>query len=230
MKHIYILIGNYGSGKTELALNFAFESAANAKKTLLIDLDMNNPYFRLSEKKNLVAAKEIRLITPNYVSTGVEALSLPAEVSAAFDTEWDTVVFDVAGDGTGATILGRYKQNFAALAPGQLEVLNVINLRRPLSGSTDKILKLTTELERCSRLKLTGYINNTNLAAETGADELTDGYYALKEVSQKTGIPVAYTTGKKELLERFLANGFDNAYIGTPKEIVTYMRRDHWEP
>ena len=225
MKHIYILIGNYGSGKTELALNFALESAYNGKSTLLVDLDMNNPYFRLSEKKELVESCGIRLITPNFVSTGVEALSLPAEVSSAFDMDWDAVIFDVAGDGTGATILGRYKHNFSALAPEQLEVLNVVNLRRPLSGSVERIIALTTELERCSRLKITGFINNTNLAVETGEDELRDGYFALREASEKTGVPVMYTTGKKEYLEIFLSEGYDPQFIGDPKEIKTYMRR-----
>ena len=97
MKKIYVMIGNYGSGKSELALNFAFK-AAETGKTELIDLDLVNTYFRLTERGKLVEQKEIRLISPNYACSGVETLSLPAEVASAFAMNWDTVVFDVGGD------------------------------------------------------------------------------------------------------------------------------------
>ena len=136
MKKIYVMIGNYGSGKSELALNFAFK-AAETGKTELIDLDLVNTYFRLTERGKLVEQKEIRLISPNYACSGVETLSLPAEVASAFAMNWDTVVFDVGGDAVGSTALGRYYedfQDFMAMGPEQLEVLNVVNIRRPLAG------------------------------------------------------------------------------------------------
>lgn len=140
MKKIYVMIGNYGSGKSELALNFAFK-AAETGKTELIDLDLVNTYFRLTERGKLVEQKEIRLISPNYACSGVETLSLPAEVASAFAMNWDTVVFDVGGDAVGSTALGRYYedfQDFMAMGPEQLEVLNVVNIRRPLAGTVDQ--------------------------------------------------------------------------------------------
>ena len=139
MKKIYVMIGNYGSGKSELALNFAFK-AAETGKTELIDLDLVNTYFRLTERGKLVEQKEIRLISPNYACSGVETLSLPAEVASAFAMNWDTVVFDVGGDAVGSTALGRYYedfQDFMAMGPEQLEVLNVVNIRRPLAGTVE---------------------------------------------------------------------------------------------
>lgn len=98
MKEVIVLIGNYGSGKTELALNFAFRAAREGKKVELIDLDMVNTYFRLTDRGNLIKSREIRLVSPNYVHTSVETLSLPAEVASAFALDWDTVIFDVGGD------------------------------------------------------------------------------------------------------------------------------------
>ena len=97
MKKVYVFIGSFGSGKTELALNLAFRAAA-CGKTELIDLDLVNTYFRLSEHRRQIEAAGIRLISPNYVSTNVETLSLPAEVVSAFDQPWDTVVFYAGGD------------------------------------------------------------------------------------------------------------------------------------
>ena len=227
MKKVYVFIGNYGSGKTELALNFAFKAAEHGR-TELLDIDMVKTYFRLAEHGRMTRMKEIRLVSPNYACTGVETLSLPAEVASAFAMDWDTVIFDAGGDAVGSTALGRYHQDFMELEPGALEVLNVVNIRRPLAGTVEKIVRLQEEMELHSRLKITGMINNTNLAQMTGPDELRDGYEMIREVSKITGVPVKYTSGRKELLEQFLSEGHDPAYIGTPVPIETYMHRD-WD-
>ena len=228
MKKVYVLIGNYGSGKTELALNFAINAAAEGGRTELLDLDMVNTYFRLTEHGKMTEMKEIRLVSPNYACSGIETLSLPAEVASAFDMDWDTVVFDVGGDAVGSTALGRYHQDFIDLEPGSLEVLNVVNIRRPLAGTVEKIIRLQEEMQIHSRLKITGMINNTNLAQMTTPAELRDGYEMIKQVSEITGVPVLYTSGRKEMLDIFLAEGHDPKYIGTLMPIDTYMHRD-WD-
>jgi hypothetical protein len=227
-KKMYVLIGNYGSGKTELALNFAIGAAARGERTELLDLDMVNTYFRLTEPGRLMRMKDIRVVSPNFTNSSVETLSLPAEVQSAFAMDWDTVVFDVGGDAVGSTALGRYHQDFEALDPANLEVLNVVNIRRPLSGTVEKIIRLQEEMEVHSRLKITGMINNTNLAQVTTPEELRDGYEMIRQVSEKTRVPVLYTSGKKAMLDLFLAEGHDPRYIGTPFPIDTYMARD-WE-
>ena len=224
---MYVLIGNYGSGKSELALNFAFEAAKHGR-TELIELDMVNTYFRLTERGKMVSQKEIRLVSPNFACSGIETLSLPAEVQSAFALDWDTVVFDVGGDAVGSTALGRYHEDFMELEPGALEVLNVVNTRRPLAGTVEKVLHLQEEMQIHSRLKITGMINNTNLATATTTEELRHGYEILKEVSRISGIPVAYTSGKKDMLDAFLAEGHDPQYVGKPLVIDTYMQRD-WD-
>ena len=227
-KRMIILIGNYGSGKTELALNLAVQAAARGERTELLDLDMVNTYFRLTEPGRLTKMKEIRVVSPNFTNSGIETLSLPAEVQSAFAMDWDTVVFDVGGDAAGSTALGRYHEDFMLLEEGCLEVLNVINIRRPLSGTLERILSLQEEMQVHSRLKITGLINNTNLARSTGPEELRDGYELIRQVSERTGIPVRYTAGKQAMLDRFLSEGHDVRYIGTPLAIDTYMARD-WE-
>ena len=227
MKKMIVLIGNYGSGKTELAINFAMK-AAQSGRTELIDLDMVNTYFRLTEPGRMTRMKEVRLVSPNYTNSSVETLSLPAEVQSAFAMDWDTVVFDAGGDAAGSTALGRYHQDFMELEEGALEVLNVVNIRRLLSGTGEKIIHIQQEMELHSRLKITGMINNTNLSVATTPAELRDGYEMIREVSERTGVPVRYTSGRKEMLEQFLSEGHDPAFIGEPMEIETYMARD-WD-
>lgn len=228
MKRVKVLIGNYGSGKSELALNFAMQAAARGEKTELIDLDMVNTYFRLTERGKMVGQKEIRLVSPNFACSGIETLSLPAEVSSAFVLDWDTVIFDVGGDDVGSTALGRYHTDFMELEEGALEVLNVVNIRRPLSSTVEKIQRLQEGMQAHARLQITGMINNSNLATMTGPDDLWDGYEVLKEVSRITGIPVAYTTGKQEFLDAFLARDPDMNYVGKLIPIDMYMHRD-WD-
>lgn len=228
MKEVIVLIGNYGSGKTELALNFAFQAANQGKKVELLDLDMVNTYFRLTDRKGLIKSKEIRLVSPNFANSGIETLSLPAEVASAFALDWDTVIFDVGGDPAGATALGRYREDFEALPEGSLTVLNVVNTRRPMAGTADKLLSLMEGMQRHSRQKVSGFVNNTNLARMAGVDDLRDGYEIIREASERSGVPVLYTTGRPDLLEQFIAEGHDPKYIGTPMPIETYMHRD-WE-
>lgn len=228
MKDVKVLIGNYGSGKSELALNFAMQAAARGNRTELLDLDMVNTYFRLTERGKMVEQKEIRLVSPNFACSGIETLSLPAEVSSAFVLDWDTVIFDVGGDDVGATALGRYHRDFMALEPGALEVLNVVNIRRPLASTVEKIHRLQEGMQTHARLQITGMINNTNLSTMTSADDLWDGYELLRQVVELTGIPVAYTTGKKDILDAFLARDPDPKYVGKPVAIDVYMHRD-WD-
>ena len=205
MKKMMVLIGNYGSGKSELALNFAFAAAERGERTELLDLDMVNTYFRLTERGKQVEMKEIRLVSPNFANSGIETLSLQAEVQSAFALDWDTVIFDVGGDAVGSTALGRYHEDFMQLEEGALEVLNVVNIRRPLAGTVEKVMHLHEEMQIHSRLKITGMINITNLAELTTVQALQDGYEIIKEVSERTGVPVKYTSGRRELLEQFLA-------------------------
>ena len=114
------------------------------------------------------------------------------------------------------------------LPEGSLTVLNVVNTRRPMAGTPDKLLSLMEGLQRHSRLKVDGFVNNTNLARLATADDLRDGYEVIREASERSGVPVLYTTGRPDLLEQFMSEGHDPRYIGTAMPIETYMHRD-WE-
>lgn len=228
MKDVKVLIGNYGSGKSELALNFAMQAAARGDRTELIDLDMVNTYFRLTERGKLVEQKEIRLISPNFACSSIETLSLRPRWHRVCSGLGTVSSLTSAVTMSGATALGRYHRDFAALPEGALEVLNVVNIRRPLASTLEKVLHLQEGMQTHARLRITGMINNTNLSTMTSAADLWDGYELLREVADRTGIPVAYTTGKKEFLEAFLAKSPDPAYVGRPVAIDMYMHRD-WD-
>ena len=229
MKQILLLIGNYGSGKTEIALNLAVRAAAQGKKTQVIDLDRINDYFRMSDHVQLLQQKQINLVSPTFAGSGVTQTNMPAAVGSAFAQDWDLVIFDVGGDPAGALSLARYHSDFADLAPGQLEVYDVLNVRRPMCETPEKILKLMGELEGFARQKVTGFIHNSNLQAWASARDLRDGYPVVKEASLRSGIPVVYTSGRPEFLSEFLADeGLETAFLGQPLPLETYMHRS-WD-
>lgn len=228
MKKIVILIGNYCSGKTEIAMNMAMLSASQGKRTQVIDLDRINDYFRMSDHIQMLIDKCINVVSPSFVGKGLTQTVMPAQVASAFDSDWDLVIFDVGGDQAGALSLARYHQDFAALEPGQLEVCDIVNVFRPMSESPEKIIKLKGELEGFARQTVTGFVNNSNLLNYASADDLRQGYDILRETSDLTGIPIVHTTGRKKFLDEFLADGRDPKYIGTPLALETYMHRS-WD-
>lgn len=228
MKKIVILIGNYCSGKTEIAMNMAMLSASQGKRMQVIDLDRINDYFRMSDHIQMLIDKCINVVSPSFVGKGLTQTVMPAQVASAFDSDWDLVIFDVGGDQAGALSLARYHQDFAALEPGQLEVYDIVNVFRPMSESPEKIIKLKGELEGFARQTVTGFVNNSNLLNYASADDLRQGYDILRETSDLTGIPIVHTTGRKKFLDEFLADGRDPKYIGTPLALETYMHRS-WD-
>ena len=228
MKKIVVLIGNYGSGKTEIALNLAVHAAEQGQNTLVIDLDKVNDYFRMSDRVTLLEARNINVVSPTFAGKGVTPSNMSSAVASAFDGDWDFVVFDVGGDAAGSLSLGRYHTDFLALEAGQLEVYDIVNVFRPMSDTPEKILKLKAEMEDFARLRVTGFVNNANLLNYASADDLRRGYEVLKETVRLSGIPVVHTTGRKEYLEQFLADGRDPEFIGEPIPLETYMHRS-WE-
>ena len=226
MKKVVILIGNYGSGKTEIALNMAVAAAAEGKKTQVIDLDRINDYFRMSDHVKLLEERSIDLVSPTFVGAGLTQTNMPAAVGSAFARDWDLVIFDVGGDPAGALSLARYRMDFDTLEPGQLEVYDIINIRRPMSETPEKILKLKSDMEGFARQTVTGFIHNSNLQDWASAQDLIDGYPVVRAASEMSGIPVVYTTARKDFLDEFLQEeSLDRQYIGTPLALELYMHR-----
>lgn len=201
-KKFYIYIGCYGCGKTELSMNTAIQAAREGKKVALVDLDIVNPYFRSGFHGELLTEAGVRLIASEYTLEASDVPVVTPEVNATFDGDFDVVIFDVGGDPVGATALGQYYDKFMAIPEEDLNVLFVINTRRPLTLNKEDIIEMMDKVQRSARIGITGFINNTNLAAETYADLIIEGDSIIKEVSEETGIPVTGFGVQPEIFEK----------------------------
>ena len=231
-KKYFIFVGNFGSGKTELALHFAESSAEAGNPTTLVDMDVINPYFRATERRKEMAEKGVRLIEQNYATANVEIITVTPEVYSAFIPGEGTVIFDVGGDGIGSRAIGQYKPYFDRIAPEDIRVWLVVNCHRPLSSTPERVIKILRDIEANSRLTVTGLVNNSNMSYETNGEYIAAGYDVLSRVSRETGLPVIMTTGEEGPLREFLEiaekRHFDKTWIGQPVSIHTLMHRD-WD-
>ena len=197
MARIHVFTGNYGSGKTETAIRLALNSVKSGKPTALVDLDIVNPYFRSSAKRELLEKAGIKVYCPNFANSSLDVPSLPAEILAVFEDKSLEVFFDVGGDATGAAALGRYHAFFEREG---YELLYVVNACRPMSSEPEQITDLLARIEFVSQLKVTGLVNNTNLAAETTAEVLEEGQEVVDRVTETLGIETKLLCGKEDVL------------------------------
>ena len=198
-KRLTVLVGNYGSGKTEIALNAALNIREAGGPVALVDLDIVNPYFRSAEQAQMLKKKGIRVLMPTFAMSTMDIPALPAEIQSVFDQPGERVVFDVGGDDTGAAALGRYAPFFQT-ERSETRTLLVVNCLRPLTQTPEDILDLMERIAGRSRLALNGLVNNTNLAGLTTIQQVLDGQEVLERVSRQSGVPIVMVTGTQELV------------------------------
>lgn len=231
MKSYWILLGSFGSGKSELALNLALEKVKEGPCTL-VDLDVINPYFRTSERADVLEPAGVKLIMPPFALHKIEIMSLSAEVYTVFAPGEGNVIFDIGGDDIGSIALGQYKPRFDQIPKDKLHVLFIVNPLRPTAADLESALSTLYKIQYVSRLEVTGIVNNANLAGETDLTHLKEGYELVKALSEQTGIPVWGTCGKEDVLSLFRQyaseQGLDPAFIGKYQPIEVLMHRS-WD-
>ncbi len=198
MKRINIITGHFGSGKTEFAINLA-QKQDMYEKAVIADMDTVNPYFRTNDARKSLEEKGITVLASDYASSNLDIPSLPSDLYSLFDIEDRFAVLDVGGDEDGATVLGRF---YNKLKDIDYNMYMVINAKRILSQTPEDIITFMREIEVASRLKITHLVNNTNLGPETTPEILLEGQKIVEKVSEMTGIPIAYITGTKDILEQ----------------------------
>jgi hypothetical protein len=215
LKGILIIVGNYGSGKTEVTINLAAERKRRGLTVRVADLDLVNFYFRTREAREYLAGLGIDLILPpaRYVDADLPILS-PA-VAGMIRRPSDVTLLDVGGDDAGATVLASLADAFQG---GSHRVLMVVNPLRPNTSTLAGCLKIMGEIESASGMRIEGIIGNANLMEDTTPKIIRDGYEFVSHLAEETGLPLEFVT-----VADHLRPGLDADGIGCP--ILTLSRR-----
>ncbi len=209
-KHpVLVILGHYGSGKTNLALNCALHLRRAGRKPTLVDLDVVNPYFRSTDYQDIITAEGITVAGPIFGNSNLDAPSLAPGIDAMITRASleEPIILDVGGDPDGARALARYVPALR-LAEGRLVVM-VVNLRRPETRSIADNMAMLQELEKVSSLTVDGIIGNTHLAEFTTAEVIRESLEPLQELSRESGLPLIAVTVPQEVLNE--ENSLSNA-------------------
>ena len=202
MKRITMILGHYGSGKTNIAVNLAAAYRQQKERVAIADLDIVNPYFRTKDSLDFLREKDIRLIVSEYANSNVDIPALPQDMYAVTDDKGLTCVLDIGGDDRGALVLGRLRPGI--LAENDYENLLVINCYRPLTADAASTIEVMREIEGAAGIPFTGIINNSNLGRDTTAETVLSSLAYAEEVSKLSSLPIRMTTVKEDVANQLI--------------------------
>ena len=208
-KRVTLFAGHYGSGKTNIAVNFALALKKDGYPVKIADLDIVNPYFRTKDSADELAKAEIPLISPNFANSNVDLPALPPETYSLVTRNDYYAVMDIGGDDRGAYALGRYAPYI--LEENNYEMIFVANFFRPLTTNVDDAISVMREIEEASKIKFTAIINNSNLGNLTTIEDVLSTLDKANELSLKTNLPLIFTTIDEKIFDK--AKDIKNAFM-----------------
>ena len=191
-KRLTLFAGHYGSGKTNIAVNYALLLAGEGKQVCIADLDIVNPYFRTKDSAAVLEQAGIDLISPQFANTNVDLPALPAEAYRLVTDKSAYGIMDIGGDDRGAYALGRYVP--AMKEENNYRMIFVANCYRPLTRTPEDAMEVMAEIEAACNLKFTDIVNNSNLGNETTAETVLNSVSFMEKLSSLSGLPVFATT------------------------------------
>ena len=199
-KRITLFAGHYGSGKTNIAVNYAVHLAGEGKPVAIGDLDIVNPYFRTKDSEARLSKAGVELISPQFANSNVDLPALPAEVYRLVEDKNLFAVMDIGGDDRGAYALGRYAPFI--LQENNYRMVFVANCCRPLTRTPEEALEVMKEIEAACGIPFTCIVNNSNLAEETSVDTINDSLSYIEKLSKLSGLPVWLHTAERSVAEQ----------------------------
>ena len=209
MKRVTLFAGHYGSGKTNIAVNFALYLKSIGKDVIIADMDIVNPYFRTKDSMTELEKAGIELISPQFANSNVDLPALPQEMYKTVQDKSKYSVLDIGGDDRGAYALGRYTPYI--LEENDYEFVFVANFYRPLTTTAAEALEVMREVEVAAGLKFTAIVNNSNVGNDTEPEDVLTTVQKAEELSRISGLPVIMTTAETKVCEQ-LKTEIDNVF------------------
>lgn len=218
-KRIRIITGHYGSGKSEVAVNYVVQLRKETEdKVALADLDVVNVYFRSRERKEEMRAKGIHPIDSSVDAPSLDLPAVSAEVTTPMNDKSYQYVIDLGGDKVGARVIARFR---GSIPDDEYDLFFVVNANRERTQTAEEVMEYIDEIEAASQLKVTGLINNTHMLKATTVEDVLKGQEVSREVSKARNIPIKYVSCLREVASQ-LPEGLEGEIL----PIDLYMRDD----
>lgn len=208
LEKVVVIVGNYGSGKTETAVSLALDRRRAGLDVNIVDLDLVNPYFRTREARDRLTRAGVHVILPEAQFMHADLPILSPKVAGAIDHPLDLTILDAGGDNVGATVLAALADRLSAR---KVDMLQVVNPFRPFTSDVTGCLQIRQEIEIASKLKVTGWVGNAHLMSDTTEADVKNGYELIRALSAETGIRAAFITAPQSLMA-----GIDRAEFFCP--------------
>ncbi len=199
IKRVTLFAGHYGSGKTNIAVNYAKHLKSQFDKVSIVDLDIVNPYFRTKDSAEDFKKLGIELVCSAYANTNLDIPALPKEIYGAVADKFSKLVMDIGGDDVGAVALGRYVPQIKE--ENNYNMLYVANCYRPLSKTPEDTLEIIKEIEASSSLPFTAIVNNSNLGVATTKETVLNSLEYAEKLSKISNLPIYMTTVDERLFD-----------------------------
>lgn len=219
---IVIIVGNYGSGKTEVSVNLAVMAKQAGTDVRIADLDLVNPYFRTREARQMLAGFGIDVVLPPEQYMYADLPVLAPAVAGMIRKPSALTLLDVGGDDVGATVLSALSH---VLKDMEVRVIQIINPFRPFTDTPEGCRKIRREIEAASRLKVNGLIGNAHLMDETTPEEIYSGYEFARRVAEESGLPLEAITAASSLIPGLDMSRFDCPVMPLCRQMVPPWKR-----
>ncbi len=217
IKGIVIIVGNFGSGKTEVAINLAVNRKRSGTDVRIADLDLVNTYFRTREARKPLAELGIEVVLPpeKYLQADLPILS-PA-IAGLIRRPSQLTLIDAGGDDVGATVLASLADPFRKK---RVHMLQVVNPYRPFTDTVAGCLRMRDQIEKASKMTITGIVGNANLIDETTVEGIYKGYDFVKTLSDQSRLPLEFITASVELLPEIDVERFSCPVLPIERQLV----------
>lgn len=174
-KRIFVFLGEAGSGKSELAVNWALSLAKLKKTPRFFDMDQTKPLFRSRTVATLLRKHQIDIDDYNQI------LDAPNLTNAVLDRLCEAErysVLDIGGNERGAKCIGQYAQAWQESCAAFL----VVNCYRPFSDRRYKLQQVLEEVSAAARIGEIKIISNPNFGEQTTIQDVVTGHRYLASI------------------------------------------------